>query len=367
MHNTKDDFKDWMHPRLKAYYSARIDYLSHVIDEAIPEAFNAQLLETALKTSGHSIALDLIDTAVYQPMRQYIKVKGKRFRPLLSCLFIEGYGKEPELFKPILAIAEIIHSCSLILDDIADASLLRRGQPCAHQLYGIPRAANASSAMTFFVFRLLQRNQMPLSGRQRLKLHQTLLWEHYITSLGSALDLGWAKEKRNEIPDDIYIQHILFRSSSYTYRHAAAIGAIAAGADDRDLDLIFQYSSLLGVAFQFIDDIFNLKPGLPSWGKTIGEDITEGKRSPLVLHTVKEASQEDRSRLLEILDGNVTDQEVLQEAIGILEKYDAFAAVRKKAKTFIDKACSYIQRTKVSEDYKLLLIAFAQYVVERRI
>jgi geranylgeranyl diphosphate synthase type I/geranylgeranyl diphosphate synthase type II len=325
------------------------------------------MLRIAFGHDSHSFDLGRLNEALYKPMCQYIKVRGKLLRPLISCIFIEGYGKKSDHFKAILAISEIIHSCSLILDDIADSSQLRRGNPCAHLVYGIPRAANASSAMTFFTFRILQSDLLILDNKQKTQLFEALLWEHYITSVGSALDLGWTKEKINEIPEDEYIQHILFRSSSYTYRHAARIGAIAGGADDSDLKNIFQYSSMIGVAFQFIDDILNLKPESENWGKIIGEDITEGKRSLLVLHTIKEASDSDRTRLLKILDSKETDPFILQEAISILEKYDSFNIVKKKAKLFVEKACENIQKTKLSDEYKELLVDLAWYVVERKI
>lgn len=364
---SKKDFKDWMRPNLRAYYKEKINFLHNVIDEIIPDNITTEILQIALGENYHDLNLERINEDVYHPMKQYLKVKGKLFRPLICCLIIEGYGKNPDNYKPILAISEIIHSCSLMLDDIADASLLRRGKPCAHQIYGISRTANASSAMTFLTFRLLQSKRLILDTTQKLRIYDALLWEHYITSVGSALDLGWTKERRNEIPDDEYIQHILFRSCSYTYRHAARIGAIVAGADKSDLKAIFQFSSLIGVAFQFIDDILNVKPGLDSWGKTVAEDITEGKRSLLVLHTLNKATDVDRLNLLSILDGKIKDPVILQEAVGIMKKYGAFEVLQKRAENFINQACHWIQKTKISNEYKSLLEDYAYYVIERKI
>jgi geranylgeranyl pyrophosphate synthase len=363
----RDDFKFWMRPALRNYYESKINFLQETIGEIIPETLTGDLVRIALGNYSHYFGQEELNDAIYKPMRHYIKVSGKLFRPLISCLFIEGYGKNPEQFKALLAISEIIHSCSLILDDIADASELRRGKPCAHYVFGIPRAANASSAMTFFVFRMLQSDLLKLESKQKIQLYEALLWEHYITSVGSALDLGWAKERITEIPDDEYIQHILFRSSSYTYRHAARIGAIAGGADESDLKNIFNYASMTGVAFQFIDDILNLKPESENWGKIIGEDITEGKRSPIVLHSIKMASQSDRNHLLEILDSREKDPQKIQEAIRILDKYDSFTAVRGKANLFVEKACDAIQQTKLSDDSKNLLVELAWYIVERKV
>lgn len=359
-------FTHHMRPALSEYYRDKISSLQAAVAETIPEEITAEVMHTALGDDTAPLTPDMLNEPVYHPMRQYLKVRGKLFRPLICGIFLEAYGKEPEAYKPVLAMAEIIHSSSLILDDIADASLLRRGEPCSHLIYGIPRAANASTAMTFYVFKLIQSLPL-LDTATRLKLYDMLLWEHYITGIGSALDLGWAKNGVMDIPDDQYIQHILFRSCSYTYRHAARLGAIVAGVDDSDMQIIVRYSSLLGVAFQFMDDIFNLKPESEGWGKTIGEDITEGKRSPLVLHALKKALPADRQRLLTILQSSVTDAKTINECITLLEKYNSFTVVKSGATAYIAEACMLVDQLHITEEYRQLLREFAWYVVERKV
>ncbi len=363
----KEDFRFWMRPKLKNYYEAKIEYLKKILDDIIPGHLDADFLENAVDRRLNAFSMDLMDHVMYQPMKQYLKIQGKLFRPLLTCICIEGFNQNPDLFKPILAISEIIHSSSLILDDIADASLTRRGHPCSHLIYGIPRAANASCAMTFYAFRLLETCSEQLDLEMKIRLYETLIWENYVTNIGSALDLGWVLEKCNEISEQEYIQHILFRSCSYTYRHAARIGAIVAGADSRNLEIIFHYSTLLGIAFQLIDDILNLKPLSGGWGKTIAEDLTEGKRSLLVLYCLQKSSKNDRERLLHILNGKHIEIEILDEAIGILEKYKCFEYVSKKAEGYIEEACKTLQDSDLLDDYKSLLKDFAYYVIERKI
>ncbi len=361
------DFKYWMRPLLRDYYNSRIEQLKSAIDEVIPGYPTQELLKTALGEDYFQIAQEYFNNALYKPMGHYIKLRGKLFRPLICCMFIEAYGKDPDQFKEIIAMSEIIHSCSLILDDIADASQLRRGKPCSHMVYGIPRAANGSSAMTFYVFRLLQSDLCPIGIKEKTRLYEILIREHYVTSIGSALDLGWARDKVNAVPEDQYIQHVLFRSCSYTYRHAALLGAVAAGAGDKDQNIISRYSSLIGLAFQLIDDILNLKPELNSWGKIPAEDITEGKRSLLFLYAYKKANGSDRTRLSEIIDGKVTDNEILGEAINILDRYGSFKYASEKAENFVKEAIDLIQGAGVGDEYKSLFSEYASYVTERKI
>jgi geranylgeranyl pyrophosphate synthase len=363
----KEDFTDWMSPNLRAYYGIKIDYLRKVIDEIIPSQASKDFARAALEGEDHELPLSKLDKAMYQPMREYIKFSGKLFRPLLTCLLLEAYGKDPDQYKPIITISELIHSSSLMLDDIADASLTRRGSTCAHLNYGIPRAANASSAMTFHAFQMIKALLPALKTETKNMLYEMLLWEHFVTNLGSALDLGWSWKKRNQIPEEEFMQHILFRSCSYTYRHAARLGAIVGGADADNLDLIFKYSTLLGQGFQLVDDILNLKPALTSWGKTVGEDITEGKRSLLVLYCLDKASADDRFRLLEILDSHTTKSDDLAEAIKILDQYGSFSYVLNRAREYINEAIEVVDHLDIPEKYKTLLKEFAMYVTDRKV
>jgi geranylgeranyl pyrophosphate synthase len=222
-------------------------------------------------------------------------------------------------------------------------------------------------AATFYAFSLINNESMPLTDSDRLKLYEILYWEHYGCSIGTALDLGWSKAKLTEIDGDQYIQHIVYRSCAYTYRVAARIGALAGGAGERDMETIFNYSTQIGIAFQFIDDILNLVPETESWGKTIGEDITEGKRSPLILHTLKTATEKEQTRLLEILDSKTVDQKAIHEAISILKRNQAFTQIRKEAKQYIESACMEVDKLTISDYYKSLLKDFAMYVLERKI
>lgn len=361
------DFRNWMKPRLRDYYVRKRQFAAKAIQELIPEEFQATWFDHTLGNTAKGLSGDFLDESIYQPLTHYLKARGKLLRPVLCCMLLEGYGKSPDEFKPILVAPEIIHSASLVLDDIVDNSYTRRNQPCAHRVYGIPRAGNASILMTLFAHKLLESNLMPLKPEVRTRIIEAIHYEHFVCGLGTAIDIGWSIERRLDYSFDEYIQHVYMRSSAYTYRHAARISSIAAGANKEDLKYIFDYSSYLGVAFQLIDDIFNLRPEMNSWGKVVSEDLTEGKRSLLVFYTLKKAARQDRDRLMEILDAHTENPDTLQEAVGIMEKYDVFERVRKKATQYIEKAIDCILMTDITNDYKLLLTEFAQYVVDRKI
>jgi len=361
------DFRDSMKLRLRGYYVSKRHFAASALRELIPEKLNSTWFDRVLGSNLKGLPIDFLNESIYQPMTHYIKSQGKLLRPVLCCMLLEGYGKSPDQFKPILVASEIIHSASLVLDDIVDNSHIRRNQPCAHRVYGLPIAGNASILMTLFAHILMESNLMPMKPEVRIKIIEALHYEHFVCGLGTAIDIGWSIERKLDYSFDEYIQHVHMRSSAYTYRHAARISSIVAEANKEDLKHIFDYSSYLGVAFQLIDDIFNLRPEMDSWGKVVSEDLTEGKRSLLVLYTLKKAARQDRNRLLEILDSHTDNPDTLQEAVEIMEKYDVFKKVREKAAQYIEKAIDCILITDITNDYKLLLTEFAQYVVDRKI
>jgi geranylgeranyl diphosphate synthase, type I len=347
---------------LGPYYKNKIGFLNACLDETVPKGFANDMLR---KLEMDETQFMDIQEALSNPMRQYLKARGKLFRPLLTCLFIEAYGKDPFYYKKMIAASEMIHSASLMLDDIADLSFLRRGEPCAHQIYGIPGAANASSALTLYALKLIQDSQLNFDEETRLKLFRAMLWEHYVTGLGSALDLGWVKEGKNDISESQYFQHVLFRSCSYTYRHAALLGAITASVSDVEQKKVFDFSSNLGLAFQLMDDVLNLKPQSKKWGKVIGEDITEGKRSLLVIYTLNKSNNKDCASLLSILNDRTHNPDNIKQAIGIMEKYNAFEYVTGKAGKFVTKAIKIARELTISDSYKSLLVQFSNYIITR--
>lgn len=364
----KDDFLEDMRPSFRSYYQDKIDYVQRIIQHVFPEnECEMQWFDQSLNDSGFVFNRELATNALYLPMRQYLKAKGKLFRPILCSLLLEAYGKDPDHFKSMLVIPEMIHCSSLVLDDIVDHSILRRGEKCSHLIHGVSLAGNGSMAATFYAFSLINDKSAPLSDSDRLRLYEMLYWEHYGCSIGTALDLGWSKLKLTEIDRDQYIQHIVYRSCAYTYRVAARLGAIAGGASEKEQEILFNYGTLTGIAFQFIDDILNLKPDTPSWGKTVGEDITEGKRSPLVLHTLKAASAKDKKNLLKILDSKSQDPSIIQQAIAIMDSYGAFEETRAEAYQYINLACEEADKLSISERYRTLLKDFAIYIVERKV
>lgn len=259
---------------------------------------------------------------IIEPARCLLDRGGKRWRPVLMvfcCLACGGTEKEVLDLTPLV---ELAHNGSLIVDDIEDRSPTRRGGPAIHCLYGEDVAINTGSLLYFLPLRIL--SELSAEGLDKLLLHQLYCESLRRLHFGQGLDIQWHREI-DFIPDrNAYMRMCRYKTGSLA-RFAGQAGALAAGAPKKAA-VLGAIMEDMGLAFQIIDDITNLRVGNP--GKTRGDDIIEGKKSlPIVLFG-EESSPENRHRLFECLkaasrQGTTMAESAIKEAIGILENSGA--------------------------------------------
>jgi geranylgeranyl pyrophosphate synthase len=151
-------------------------------------------------------------------------------------------------------------------------------------------------------------------------------------------------------------------------RMAAKIAAVLADANDRLVEKLGRFAESIGVAFQMQDDILDLtsKEFEKKKGGR-GQDITEGKRSLIVIHTLKTADAKDKKRLIEILNMHTSDQKLRDEAIAIMNKYDSITFVKKFARNIVQKSWREAEKSLPDTKGKEKLKAFAEFLIERNI
>lgn len=290
--------------------------------------------EAIRELAGTDLADEMTELLVrdwYEPFRSYLNRTGKMIRPVLVCLTARSLGADPVKAPSLVAMAEMIHSSSLVLDDIADDSDLRCGEPTVHRMVGIRTAGALGSSWLNMCFFILANSKSDLHDSSRRRLGRELAWEHWVTGLGTTIDTMWPSEKTMDHDPLEYLQSVLHRSTSYTCRMPLKIGASIANADDRAFTAYSRLGEEIGLAFQVIDDQLNVAPVSEEWGKTTAEDITAGKVTPQVLLTLRRADCNRASELVRILRANTTDQSELRNAVGIMQEYGALAEAREIA------------------------------------
>lgn len=157
-----------------------------------------------------------------------------------------------------------------------------------------------------------------------------------MTGIGTTIDTAWPSDVgAGHLPQE-YLQSVVHRSTSYTYRMPFKIGVCAADGDETALRDYSRLGEEIGLAFQIIDDQLNVDPRGEVWGKATGEDITAGKVTLQVLLTAELASTPDWEHLTEILRSGTTDQTQLREAVSIMRRCGALTESRRIADQHLD-------------------------------
>lgn len=237
-------------------------------------------------------------THLYDPVREYVARPGKGLRPALCLATCRAHGGSTEDALHSAAGLELLHNAFLVHDDIEDAGGYRRGRPAMHRQVGMPLAVNAGDAMNALAMRLFRANLDRHPAEVVLRIVDEV--DHLmLESLeGQAMELGWIRDRACDVGTDDYLRLVLKKTAWYSFIHPMRIGALSAGsAAADDLDRFNRLGFLLGAAFQIQDDVLNLIGVRSRYGKEIGGDLDEGKRTLVLSHALAHGTPADRSRL----------------------------------------------------------------------
>jgi len=231
----------------------------------------------------NSLALNTL----LEPLKDIISRGGKRWRPLLMTLVCEtlGGGDSAVSLSPLV---EFCHNASLIHDDIEDESDRRRGKPAVHKIYGVDTAINSGTFFYFLSSACIESCALENRG------HIYKLWTECIRRLhlGQATDIFWHRNISFVPQIEEYYVMCSMKTGSLA-RFSAELGAYTAGAPEEAARQLGEAAEKLGIGFQILDDVKNLTTGIP--GKTLGDDIVEGKKSlPVLLYLNKYPENRER-------------------------------------------------------------------------
>ena len=336
-----------------------------VIEKYLPRPENCDydFMVNIFGPTRYKYDLEAFKKAFLEPSWDFLDRGGKRWRPFLFVLVYEALGGKKEEIMDLLIIPELLHNGSVIIDDIEDNSELRRGKPCLHKMYGTDIAINTGNMLYFYPFISLVRNIKDPVTKSRL--YDMILTEMIKLHLGQGTDIYWHKGLKNPSVEE-YLEMCANKTGGLA-RLSVKMAAILAGKDDETVEKLGRVAESIGIAFQIQDDIINLKSEKFQKLKGFGEDITEGKRSLMVIYTLEKADPKDKNRLIEILNKHTTNINEIKEAIKIMEKYGAFDFAKNKAKEIIEDAWKEAEPLLLEGKSKKLLKSFIEYLINREI
>lgn len=305
-----------------------------------------------------------MDRYLYAPLLAYSKNGGKRHRPLICFAAARAVGGRASLALSAAAAIEHFHTAALIHDDIADEAELRRGEPCLHLTEGMGLAINMGDLGLSLVNGTVVKDPA-LSDAVKVRVIGELIEMTRRTIEGQALDIGWARDGRYDITPEDYLVMATHKTAHYSGAVPLAIGAIVGGGTDAEVEALRNYGLDTGLAFQIQDDLLNLVGSAESTQKGFRDDITEGKRTLVVVHALQNSASEKRGRLVSILSSKEKDSAVLAEAVALMEESGSIEYARTYAENLTSIAKNRLMDMISPSESRDLLVSMADFFVNR--
>jgi len=339
------------------------------IEKYIPRRFTDKSLLFEIVPPKYRLDLEAINRSLSEPLWEFLDRGGKRWRPALLLLIYEALGGEPLEALDFAVIPEVIHNGTLIADDIEDSSEMRRGKPCTYKIFGIDVAINLSQAMYFLPMIILSEKRDVIPQDRARRIYEVYIQEMINLSLGQAIDIAWHKGlvPADKIVEENYLQMCAYKTGTLA-RMAAKIAAILAGASEDAVEKIGRFAESIGVAFQIQDDILDIAGEDFAKGKGgLGMDITEGKLTLMVIHTLRNAVREDREEMLRIIGMHTRDENLKRRAIEIMKKYGSIEYARMTAARIVEESWREIEKILPPSEAKEKIKMLTEYLIQRKI
>jgi geranylgeranyl diphosphate synthase type II len=236
----------------------------------------------------------LYDPAVDYPLRPS---KMLRAGMCVATCLAHG-GRLEDVLDSAVAI-ELLHNAFMVHDDIEDDSTVRRGRPALHVEHGVPIALNVGDALAFLALGPLLDNTERLGSDVSMRILREVYVVVTRTVEGQAIDLGWVRDECFDVGERDYMAMVLLKTCWYSTILPCRVGRLVAtgrlGPDD-----FVRFGTYFGTSFQIRDDVLNLDGAAETYGKEIGGDIHEGKRTLALIHLLRSCPAAERAEVLDI-------------------------------------------------------------------
>ncbi len=310
----------------------------------------------------------MVETLI-RPIREMVDRGGKSWRSYAALACCDVVGGDSRKFSQWLAMPELLHVGSLIIDDVQDKSTVRRGGPCCHVTHGEPIAINSGTAADF-----LTQNQMhsdELNDKQKLRIYDLYFAAMRAGHAGQAIDLGGMATMMPRAVETGETRELCARILACHRLKTAApagclarMGAVAGGGSDEQIAAVGEFFEAVGLAFQIMDDVLNLT-GFKGDLKQRGEDISNGTVTLPIAIAMSKLPRERREWLWKTLQSKPTDVPTIASAIELVQSCGAIAACSDHARELVEAGWRKAEPLLEPSLARVMLRAFGWYVLER--
>jgi len=288
---------------------------------------------------------------LYQAVKYLPSAGGKRLRPIIACLSCEAVGGNVMDAIPLAVALEIIHTFTLIHDDIMDRDEERRGMPSVHKKFGENRAILAGDALFAKAFEILSYTED--AGTCKGLTRNLAIMAKEICE-GQEMDISF--EEREDVSREEFLE-MIEKKTARMFEHAAMGGAMVGGGNEKEVEAMREYGLNLGMAFQIWDDCLDVIG--KDIGKPVGSDIREGKKTLIYLY-----AREKYGREIPGYGKKDASEEEVEKIIDLLRETGAIDYAKDMAMKFSRKAIEALKFIKES-DAKDKLAEMAEFAIKR--
>ncbi|MFC2086379.1 polyprenyl synthetase family protein [Bacteroidota bacterium] len=322
--------------------------------------FSIKQLQDLINSNLEENKFTLQPEELYEPINYVLSNGGKRIRPVLVLMACNLFN---ESINPALNAAlgvEIFHNFTLLHDDIMDHAEIRRNKPTVHIKWDENSAILSGDAMLIKAYEFI-------SGSHPDKLQDILSVFNQIALQvceGQQYDMNF--ETRDKVSIEEYLTMIKLKTA-VLIAGSLKIGAILGGATGQDAESLYQFGKNIGMAFQIQDDLLDSFGNLEKFGKKIGGDIVENKKTYLLIKAVEVAKGENLSLLNKYMNSNenFSDEEKISGVLSIYEKLNIKRITEEKIDEYFELADTWLNRITIEEKRKEKLIGLAENLINR--
>lgn len=324
--------------------------------------YNWKELLAQINCQIEKIPYDRKPYSLYTPIRYVLSLGGKRIRPVLMLMAYNLYREDVERIYPQALGIEIYHNYTLLHDDLMDKAEMRRGMLTVHKKWNDNTAILSGDSMLVLAYHYMQQ-----CDKEHIKnvLH---LFTETALEIGEGQQYDMEFENRDDVSEDEYIEMIRLKTS-VLLACALKTGAILAGANDTDADLLYKYGENIGLAFQLQDDLLDVYGDTIVFGKKIGGDIVCNKKTYLLINALRLANSHQRETLthwLGLPGGSYDPAEKIAAVTSLYNEIGIPELCEFKIKTYFETAEKYLQDINLPEERKNCLREMAANLLKRK-
>jgi geranylgeranyl diphosphate synthase, type II len=298
---------------------------------------------------------------LYEPIHYILKLGGKRMRPVLTLMTTELFDADYQLALPAALAVEVFHNFSLVHDDIMDDAPLRRGNATVHEKWNTNTAILSGDAMLILAYQYFEKYTTDVF-RDLAKLFSKTALE---VCEGQQWDVDF--ETRTDVSISEYLKMIEYKTAVLVAA-AMKMGAIVAETSQENANLIYDFGLNLGLAFQLQDDYLDAFGDPKTFGKQVGGDIIENKKTYLYLKALEFASASEKEQLLQWFSMHPSDnEEKISTVKKIFNSTGASQATQQAIQDYTLKAFATLQNISIDNQKKEILRSFGENLMGRKV